>query len=497
MMKSIHFVSRYSMALALLTGLFACEKGDEKANLAPSTEIAISAINLSGENRLTSSVQLDWTGYDKDGYVTGFEISLDNVNWNFTTKTDSLFRFNFTGVTDTTDISFYVRAVDDDRSADATPAFLKIPIQNTPPVARFDSSVVQPSDTIFSVLTAAWVATDADGQQTLDSVFIKINNGAWYPLAPNVSTVSFVPETPEQNGACNSIVYKGFNAEKMSKRIGGLVVGDTNRIYIKARDIANSESIIRKTKAFFVKRKTSDLLVVDTHIGSVTPTPESIYFPILNTVYPAGFDRIDMTRNAGENQPRLWNTTFPLILGLYKKVFWYSDDQKNAVADRNLMLIEAASAAVQKYLNTGGKVLITSKFPDGVARLSRDSQVFSWLPMDSIPQASSELRLLGNRVIPAVLGTGYEDLRTPVGSIISGFDPFSTSSPDTLYRAISLGRTVGTWTGTTKIAARKTYSNGRTNLVFFSAEMHLLNGNPTALSNTFSKILNDEFNWIP
>jgi hypothetical protein len=500
MTKNIHqLIGRNALLLALCTGFFACEKGEEKAGLAPDTKIAIDKINLSGETRLTSSVQLNWTGYDQDGYVTGFEISQDGgLTWSAPiTKTDSLFRFNFTGTTDTADISFQVRAIDDDQIKDPTPAVLTIPIKNSAPVVRVDSSIAQLSDTIYSVLTLGWRATDSDGNETLEAVYVKVNDGTWQTFPATVSTITLVPENPKQNGAGNAKLYVGFNAQLSPIRIAGLVVGDTNRIYIKTKDIASAESKEVKTKKYFLKRQTSDLLVVDTHIGSTDPKPENTYFPYLREIYPAGFDHVDMLRNAGENQPRLWNTTFPLMLGLYNKVFWYSDDQKNSVADRNLMPLEAACSAIQKYLNNGGKLMVTSKFPDGVSRLSRDSQIFSVMPMDSITWKTSELRLIGNRVITAVPDKGYTNMKTlPSGSggTITGVDVFYTSSPDTLYN-IPVSRTSGTWTGSTKIAARKTYSNGRTNLVFFSVELHILNGDAAALKATFNKVLNDEFNW--
>jgi hypothetical protein len=44
-----------------------CKKGEAIENQAPETYTAISAINLSGENRLNSLVTLQWWGTDPDG----------------------------------------------------------------------------------------------------------------------------------------------------------------------------------------------------------------------------------------------------------------------------------------------------------------------------------------------------------------------------------------------------------------------------------------------
>lgn len=496
MKKNIQWFSRCLMAVTLGWGLFACEKGNENANLAPSTNIAIDKINLSGSSRLVSTVQLNWTGYDQDGYVTGFEISQDGgQTWATTTKTDSLFRFNFSANTDTADIHFLARAIDNNGTKDETPASLIIPIKNTPPKVRVDSSSISLSDTVFSVLTMGWTASDGDGDNTLQSVSIKINDGDWYELSPSVKLVSFVPETPMQNGATQSKIYKGYNNELLSAKIAGLRVGDTNRVYIKAKDAASTESIVYKSKTYFVARQTSDLLVIDTHGSTTAPTPEAAYLPLLNSVYTSGFDRIDMLSNNKVNQPKLWSTTFSLVLGLYKKVFWYSDDSKGSVVESNSMPLESAAATLQKFLNNGGKVFITSKFPDGSARLSRDSQLLSILAVDSLTWQSSNLRLLGNRTVTS-LKTGFPNLRTlssSAGGTITGLDVFYTKA-DSLYEC-PVSPAAGTWTGANNVSLTKTYSNGRTNLVFFSVELHLLNGDATALNTTFNKVLNDEFNW--
>ncbi|WP_091506478.1 hypothetical protein [Flexibacter flexilis] len=496
MKKNIQWLSRCMAAVTLGLGLFACEKGSEKANLAPSTTIAIDKINLAGSSRLVSTVQLNWTGFDQDGYVTGFEISKDGgQTWATTTKSDSLFRFSFSPNTDTTDIHFLARAIDNDGQKDATPASLIIPIKNTPPTVRVDSSSISLSDTVFSVLTMGWNATDSDGDNTLQSVSIKINDGDWYNLSPTVKLVSFVPETPMQNGATQSKIYQGYGNTLLSAKIAGLRVGDTNRVYIKAQDAANTESLVYKSKAYYVARQKSDLLVIDTHNGTTTPTPEATYLPLLSSVYTAGYDRINMLSNNKANQPKLWNTTFALVLGLYKKVFWYSDDSKGSVVEPNSMPLESATATLQNFLNNGGKVFITSKFPDGSSRLSRDSQLLSVLAVDSIAWQSSNLRLLGNRTVTS-LKTGFPNLRTltsAAGGTITGLDVFYTKA-DSLYEC-PVSPASGTWTGANNVSLVKNYSNGRTNLVFFSVELHLLNGDAAALNTTFNKVLNEEFNW--
>ena len=125
------------LLLGLLLTLTACDKGELLENKAPDTRISVSEINLTGEDRLRSEVTLHWFGADEDGWITGYELSLDGTNWSPVTKQDSTFSFELTLGSDTTDIDFYVRAVDNDDAVDPTPAYLRVPIRNSPPTAIF------------------------------------------------------------------------------------------------------------------------------------------------------------------------------------------------------------------------------------------------------------------------------------------------------------------------------------------------------------------------
>ncbi|MGB0175852.1 MAG: hypothetical protein ACPF9D_01720, partial [Owenweeksia sp.] len=96
-----HHLTFIGVVALLLAG---CRKGELKPGSLPDTHLSIEAINLTGPNRLNSEVRLSWYGTDVDGYIKGFEISLDNQNWDFTTVQDSVFIFDLEAGSDTTDI---------------------------------------------------------------------------------------------------------------------------------------------------------------------------------------------------------------------------------------------------------------------------------------------------------------------------------------------------------------------------------------------------------
>ncbi|MEX2596410.1 MAG: hypothetical protein WEC59_05705, partial [Salibacteraceae bacterium] len=106
------------LAFCFLLIIFGCKKGELLDNQAPETHTTVQAINLSGENRLNSLITLRWWGSDPDGIVEGYELSFDQETWHYTTRLDSTFLFSINAVSDTVDIYFWVRAVDDKNAKD-------------------------------------------------------------------------------------------------------------------------------------------------------------------------------------------------------------------------------------------------------------------------------------------------------------------------------------------------------------------------------------------
>jgi len=79
-----------------------------------------------------------WAGFDTDGEVVGYEWAItdslpdaDDIIYNFTTKTDSIFRFEVLESSEVLGHRFYVRAIDDDGRRDPTPAFTFFAARNT------------------------------------------------------------------------------------------------------------------------------------------------------------------------------------------------------------------------------------------------------------------------------------------------------------------------------------------------------------------------------
>ncbi|MEO1450524.1 MAG: hypothetical protein AAFV07_13430 [Bacteroidota bacterium] len=464
----------------------ACEEGALLDNQPPETRLFLDAINLEGDDRLNSVVEVHWLGEDQDGYVIGYEWSLDNTNWQFTTRTDSSFRFQIPPGNLDVDITLAVRAIDNQELRDPSPDELVLPIRNTPPKAQLDTVNTIP-DTVLGVWATRLQVEDLDGSETLDSVFIKLNGGDWVGLDPRIDFLSFVASEPMQAGEQDALIYVGTQADLLPETLPGLIVDGENQLIIRARDIASTFSKPDTSHSFFVKAQGSDLLVLDSHEETEA---DELYADVLGEVYGA-FDY----QNIRANIPDYWNPTFTLFLQLYDKVFWYTEGtQLDALGEQ--LLLEVGAGSIQEYLNVGGKILITARFPTAFSdpAIANQSAILGFSPIDSFSTSEGQARIpIGAKAWPTDIWGGSVDTLV-VNRFISGADPYYAKDPsDDLFKAEITP--IQGWVGPETVAGRSLFSNGEPNQVFFSVELHKLNGDPDALKGLLSTILNEWFDW--
>ncbi len=468
--------------LSLCLLILGCNKDqDPKKNQPPDSKISLHAIDREGENRLPSTVELKWSGTDKDGFVKGYELSFDANEWFFTQKTDSTFNFRIKEGSKQQNIEFFVRAVDNEGHKDPDPAKLTIPIKNRPPEARFKVNEM-PDDTAYTVFPVSWIATDPDGGGTIDSILLKVNDGRWFLVDPSTRFTTLVPKNPGQTAReLESTVYKGIQPEKLEKPIQGLVLGAKNRFYIKAKDIAGSGSGIDTTE-FYVKPKTSDLLV----LGATSSSPQTgnVFKPKIRNVY-GNFDFINYYGNNNFNPPQFWNSVFRFRIELYDKVFLYTDDSK---VEGDLFL-EAAGSAFQQFLNKDGKLLISTEFPND---LRANSNIFSYSPMDRPVNSDGQARIPPDSLLePTPSADNYDTLQS--SDFLVAVDPFyPKQSAKVLYKA-QLAKLQG-WEGPNTVVA-STSKGGNVNQVFSSVPLEVMNKRKANLEQFFEHVLNDAFDW--
>lgn len=481
------------LLVILISLIFSCKdrSGELKVLKEPDTSIFVNSINLQGDNSLAGRVKLFWSGQSPNGNIQFFEIAVDtfpcntsnqnSFKWIKSLKTDSTFLFTIPKGKLTTKISFYVRAIDQLGIKDSSPACLEIPVKNSVPNILFDKlfNGKVAYDSVFSVFTLNWKASDSDGSDNLDSVYLKINNSKWVSFSKAIMQVTIIPLVPNAQDSSNCKILLGNNALLFSKTIGGLKMNDFNKLYIKSKDISNSFSSLDSSNTFYCKRKSSDLLYINAFNDA---NALAVLNPIFNDVYPSGVDKYNLL----SYPPLLWNITFKEYIKLYKKIYWNNDD--NLVGGSTL-LIEQGSAAIESYLSTGGKILISTYLKSRVD----NSPIVRFAPFDSLTFVNGgQARLLSSNTIIGFNDNINNPLRT-TGTLLNIYTQYPKNNASVYYETVNSPRVSDIWRGTKIVATSNNGANGKPNQIFFSVPLHRLNGNTNQFRNLINQILNVDF----
>ncbi|MBI5660962.1 MAG: fibronectin type III domain-containing protein [Ignavibacterium album] len=473
-----------------------------------------------------SSVKLSWWGDDPDGLIIGYFISIDGINWTFTTKNDSVISFTLIG-SDTTYL-FRVAAVDnsgnglydnqlisgninfghepftdlnnngrwdsgepftDCGAIDPEPATLLLPLKNSAPVIKFlvdknDNTILIP-DTTFPVASFGWTITDLDGDNTISKVFIALNDTSQkIQLPASTRFVTIKVEPPYNSDIVECDVYLGTSiTTPYHTKLPGLKLNDTNRFYVYCEDIAGSVSQLlampseNSSLTWYVKKPKGDFLIIDDYATS--DNSASFYNQVLDSLNL--LSRTDVwdiklgktSTTPGKLLPKFISPQFTETLKLFKVVYWYTDNDPT---------LEPAQISVREYIISGGKVFFSMIFPQQF-----DPRGLSdFLPVDSLSPAPISFIPRSTLINPADDGItlnypllSIDDSTVPVARIRTYYpNPFSAK---TLYKlGLSGEPIIG-------------FKSSDSKLVYMGIPLHRANGNPFNVKNLFDKVLFEEF----
>lgn len=391
----------------LLAGLLAsCDAGLDgtpKDNLPPSTSFTVNSINLPENERLTSQINISWWGDDPDGYVVGYEFYIGDdftsadVEWVFTTSTDSVFILPIEEGNTDADVRFTVRAIDNEGAVDPEPPSLVFPISNTAPEITFTNTELPP-DTTYRVFSVGFRASDLDGFANLNRIEFAINDtSSWFAVDPDIQLLTF--RSDDSQATVNTEVFTGRAATTTDIRLNSVVTDSDNTLYLRAVDNAGALSAVIEHE-WYVKRQRSRVLLLNDYFGPNSAATETLHRNLLASVGITEVDYINITDGTATGGRRvILSRAFPnraLVVPTINKmmaewdhIYWISDN-----LDRN---IGYALEMTLEFFENGGTMFVN--IPSKI--LFDDNPVLEFLPIERIqsPPPGRTFILQNNSVV--------------------------------------------------------------------------------------------------
>lgn len=454
-----------------------------------------------------STQHLHWMGQDADGLVTGYLFTsgkfifqqgkspvLDTIAWRWVTTNDTVIAFPLLVKRDTFDV--VVRAVNNSltiklpehalvrlasvpgaahrlpyydknedgiydagdvalpgllQAMDPVGASLDFPLLNRPPSVVFaqnpndPTTLMQEPDTTFTAATFAWVGTDPDGNATIASYEIALNDTTnpqnIFVLPGTTQMVTLlVPRTRSDSVTgiqpVNSDVWTGTFAtsRRMLGSMPNLRLDTLNVFYIRARDIAGDVSHFAAlpgdaSHKWFVKNPHGRVLIINDY-SSFDKKPVMTYYQgVFTTLGYNPVEILDISlgltptqkQNSGFGRlvPEYLDQAFIATLQLFDLVFWYTDSYPS-LAIAQVPLYEYTHDAIHPGKVIFSTMFATSSDPRGA--------LTDFSPLDSV----SSVYLSNSMPLPAFGATSV-----PSGYLLI---PDSSDASD-IYPPLKLGNT--------------------------------------------------------
>lgn len=481
----------------MLIGVVAvsCRKdfeGETNTQTTPETHAVVDSVRRDSNNLLTTTVEARWWGESKKGFISGYEVSIDNqVTWSYTKDQKGTFLLSLPFGVDRGNLPIYVRAIDNLGQKDPTPAVMTFPVKNTPPSLDMDYASGRRTTT-FPAFRYYWIATDVDGAQDIQSIEIVLNDTNKAPLVipGNSYAASFVAQVT--GGVFDTVlyVYQNTRSVPLPDKLNGVLYNQLNRIYIRSVDRVGAKSTWAKD-SIVIKKPKSDLLMVNDY--STKGPVQTFYNAQLNGL-GAGYNQFDSVISIAADFP---DDVFTIVktLDFYKRIVWFSDNPTSTLG--------LAQLVTANFFQQGGRMFMVCEMPND---FPFNSGTFSFTPVQElvVPPPGTTLRMnIGEMMYPHIAGSGWPILKST--TILSSARPFVTfSTPsgaftyDSTCRANILAQNVnGTsaWTGpSTVLSKRIKIGTGKADMILCTLPLNRLNGNNN-MDSLFRKALINELEF--
>ncbi len=467
-------------------------KGDYIENQAPETAFLADTILRSGDNRFESVIQVSWSGSDADGYVKGFELSMDGVIWTYTTSQDSILTLSLPSSSDTFDFTLYVRAIDNDGQHDLSPAQLTYPVKNSNPSVRFIIPVGSPTRS-FPAVKYFWEGTDPDGNSSLDHYELIWNDTTQAPLilSPSFTEAGLVAkDLNTSTSACT--VYPGTLSTPFAKDLPGMKLGDANTLYIRAVDKVGAQSDWIPAPTIFIRKPVSDILFINAQRSSFNRANiQGFYSNQIINALGKSFDTLQAgPEGAISTDLSSDPSTQDRVFSFFKKIFVYSENSEFI-----LSLMQRSST---QFFTKGGKMMLITEGNDAI----EDQPAYlDFSPIGAYTPRPSNVSLLMNlndSIYSSI--ANYPTIQNG-STILSGIRPFSLANNNSSfkYEALYNGHitqdasgSISIWQGNSVLSAKRVrLADNQTDFVIVMLPVYNLAHN-VALDTWFQRMLVDE-----
>lgn len=572
----------FGVVCLLLLTLFGCREhiADNPAAISPPSTF----LWLFPDSSLATGVSkthLHWWGECQNALIRGYLFSfrivtpgstpasrIDTMRYTWTTKTDSTLLFpldtlyrrfevvvrgvtsSFRGLPEQSPVRLYpfpywdrndnglfdggdLRLDDLAGAIDPVGAFQTFPIRNSPPSVFFapnpndPAGVLKQPDTTYTAATFAWSSSDPDGNNTLVSYRIALNdttnpaNWLTVPLRDTMVTI-VVPRLRSDavidapGATVTADVYAGtFLGRQAIGQLPGLRLDSRNVFFVEVRDVAGEYSppavMPSGNDRWYVKRPRAKLLLVSDYVNSDASAALSTYLGALAAVRTGQFtavDRLDMGQGVtlGDKSSGKVGTLVPPYVDpaliqtflQYDYVLWYTDQQPS---------LGVAQLSLFTYMQNGGRVMFSTSF---INTIDPRGALRDFAPIDSVssvdlsptrapvpPPVTGDTRIPANYVLLADSTNGtdiYPQLAfnsSPVNHVIFMRPVYRRADARYIYHLQSDPR--DRYLGTPNIGVL----DGQGRIVFMGVPLHLLNNTEQGMGLTafFEKALG-QFNPV-
>ena len=324
-------------------------------------------------------------------------------------------------------------------------------------------------------MTFGWEAEDIDGNSSIEHINIALNDTTnFVQLNGGVRRITIRTKDFTSSNPLMDILLDGNPNNISAVKLPGLILNGDNKFFVQAVDISGAKSqfisLPNGTKKWFVKKPKGKLLVIDNY--GTSDNASTFYSQMMDSLSLSGkFDVYDI-QSATQIPPYI-NITFLETIKLFGYSIWYSDNNPS---------LDLANASVQKYLDSGGKILFSMQFPQSVDLTSLQG----FLPIIADSSDSRSSLISGTKVSANLTQPAYPELQTT--SSLFRVRTFYLGQlgviPIYYFPNLELKGYIG-------------FSNSAKSQFFIGLPLHKVNGGSANVKSLLNKVLLQDFGLTP